>query len=272
MTGNTSGWSRVKKGGDIEKRIRDLLANHPSMPKTEMAEILGVSRKTLYKHLGRIEKNGNASPPALSSAKTTKTANRGKGPKKEQSPKDGPKKNRPPPGPHSTGFKPGNTLAVTTGERINPFLLALLPAKDAAVIADTAPKNEREALERSVSLYDARIRMQLVRLAKLEAQHKSMVTFESSYTRQEGDGEIMGTGRISTRKRRSLDEEIRRQHQIIDKTQRLYDAAVRALHDMSKNEPPGGPNMDAYFDALKKTAEEVWGDDGEEEPEGADGK
>jgi uncharacterized protein YjcR len=246
-----------------KERVASLLAQNKKQ--SEIAAELGVSAARVSQLVKEIRAGqGEVKPKGKASAGASRK------------PKEGmPKTNRrpPPPGPHSTGFKPGNPggpgapkgneNAVTTGENVNPFLRALFPKADQRIIAETDPPDAATAVRRSISLYSARLQLQLLRLAKLEAEKKQMITVESSYTRQEGDGELMGTGRIATRKRRSIDEEIRRQSAIIDRTQRLHDQAVKLLIELEKGAPPpdDAAGNKQYADALNAKAPEVWADE-----------
>jgi uncharacterized protein YjcR len=219
-----------------KERVRTLL--NQGKKQSEIAAELGVSaarvsqlKKEIMAEQGEVKPKGGKAPKG-----------------KAEEPKSNGGRKPPPPGPNKGSFKAGNPggpgapkgndYAVTTGENVNPFLRALFPKADVRIIAETDPPDARTALKRSISLYSARLQLQLLRLATLEAEKKRMITVESSYTRQEGDGELMGTGRIATRKRRSIDEEIRRQSAIIDRTQRLHDQAVKLL--LEKGETGGG--------------------------------
>lgn len=131
---------------DIVARIRTALAGHPNMPRTELAELLGISRKTLYKHLGRLGSmaGGAAATPAPLPAPPPKQNHR----------------RPPPPGPHSTAFKPGNPggpgippekakgnkNAVTTGRcvRAEEFArdCAAAPVDPATILQEQAKRTQ----------------------------------------------------------------------------------------------------------------------------------
>lgn len=204
------------------------------MSRTEMAELLGVSRKTLYKHLGRLE-TGKESPQPVSS------------PKKAEKPKTngGRTKSKPPPGPHKSAFKKGNPggpgapkgndNATKAGEHRNPFL-HFVPAEDARLVTEQAEKSTTEKQRDSVAFYDARLLDMTRRMAKLQAVRKDMVTVEAEYTRQEGKGEGAITYRQGRRRRQRLDDKTFELHEAVTRTQSKRDAAVAKLHDMEQVE------------------------------------
>lgn len=252
-----------------KEQVRALLAK--GKKNSEIAQALGISEARVSQLKKEIAtERGEAKPEGETPADA---------PLKPKGEKSKTNHGKPPPGPHASAFKPGNPggpggpvgndHAITTGEHTNPFLRALFPKADQRIIAETDPPDAATAVKRSISLYSARLQLQLLRLAKLEAEKKQMITVESSYTRQEGDGEIMGTGRIATRKRRSIDEEIRRQSAIIDRTQRLHDQAVKLLIELEKGAPPpdDAAGNKQYADALNARAPEVWAD--EEDDDGS---
>lgn len=235
---------------------------------TEIARELGITAgrvSQLVKELGGKDKanNGKASTPTASPSNPQKKENRGKPHKKELHPHDGRRQNRgtPPPGPHSTGFEPGNDRATKTGERRNPFL-HFVPEEDARRAEGQADKTPVELQRDSVVFYDARLFDMTRRMAKLQNQRKEMLTTEAEWVRQEGDGETAGTFRQAKRKRKRLDDLIFELHEAITRTQSKRDAAVSKLHDMTKADAPTGNNAQQFQDALNATAEDVWGEEG----------
>lgn len=199
------------------------------MPRTEMAEALGISRKTLYKHLSRIGQQVAAgeSPP---SGKGTKT-------------NGGRQVRKPPPGPNTGSFKkgnpggpggpPGNEKATKTGEHRNP-LLHHMPPEDVRLLEKQEELTAIERLRQSIQVWDARLIDMTRRLAKLQAKRKELMTVEAEYVRQEGDGELSGTYRQAKRKRRRVDDSIIEIHEAITRTQAKRDAAVVKLHELEQ--------------------------------------
>lgn len=213
------------------------------MPRTEMAEQLGVSRKTLYKHLGRVEEEERLRRPAKADAAGASPKNGGKPHKKEMHPHDGRRQNRgtPPPGPHSTGFAPGNDAATVTGEYRNPMLHGVSPER-ILLVRDAAELSPVEMLRRSIARYTLTIADMTQEIEAIKESDKQFWVIGTTYKRQEGDGELMGTGRVAQRQRMPRMEALRIMMDALTKVQARHDAAASKLAAIEKGLNPEGGN------------------------------
>lgn len=166
------------------------------------------------------------------------------------------KKKRPPLGPNKGSFvkgdpragaPPGNENGVTTGEYRNP-LLHHVSNVDRKIIEGQREKSALDLQKDSVAWWDARLLDMGKRLRRLQIKHKEMVTVESEWVRQEGDGETSGTYRQAKRKRARLDDQIMKIHEAINRAQKSRDAAVAKQFAMEKGlNPEGGAGAEVHF-------------------------
>lgn len=227
--------------GGLEQQIRALLKKHPGQSRTEMAQQLGISRKTLYKHLARIEKAPDAPPakPISAPAKSKAEKQRKIGP---GNPPPGPNKGSFKPGDERAGAPPGNENAVKTGEHRDPWS-HYIPPEDVALMEKHGGADTAELQRQSIRNYDLRLLDMHKRLLRVQEMRKNMLTLGGSYERQEGDGDREGTYRKYTAKRQRLDDRIIEIHEAITRVQKQRDAAVSKLAAMEKGENPEGGNQ-----------------------------
>lgn len=174
-------------------------------------------------------------------AEAGKSKNNGKSQKKGMHPHDGRRQNKgtPPPGPHSSAFKPGNDAATITGVRRNPVLRGVSPEKQEAVaVDDDLPA---DLMRQQIQTYRLLLMDLVTELEAVKASTETWVWVGSTYTRQEGDGELMGTGRIAQRKRMSRIDAIFRLSKDVAYVQAKLDAAVSKLHVIEKGADPEDP-------------------------------
>lgn len=177
--------------------------------------------------------------------------NRGTG-KKSLHPHDGRRDSRPPPGPHSTGFKPGNDAATITGVRRNPLLRGVSDEKRQLVAVDEL--SPADLMKQEIEVYRLLLMDLMAELEVVKASTETWVWLGSTYTRQEGDGELMGTGRIAQRKRMPRVEAIFRLSKDLAYVQAKADAAIHKWYEQLKAAPPSGE--DDPLDALVNTLAE----------------
>lgn len=150
-------------------------------------------------------------------------------------------KRKPPPGPHSTGFKPGNPggpggppgndKATKTGAHRNPLLHAVSPER-AALVELSPDASAADILRFNIQVYMLALADMTREIEAINASTKRWWWLGSTYTRQEGDGELMGTGRISERKRVPREEALKTMIEARARVQRNLDNALTKLHKM----------------------------------------
>lgn len=128
-------------------------------------------------------------------------------------------------------------------------------------LASAAGKTPADLLMDDIEIYRLHLMDMTRELEAVKSARTPWIQLGSTYTRQEGDGELMGTGRTSQRKRIPRLEAITRLSKDIAYIQTKYDNALKNLHDMTKSETPPGANTQQYLNALNATAEEVWGEE-----------
>lgn len=207
----------------------------------------------IFRHRPEQENNGNEAKSGTRSAQV-ETRNGGKPRKKEVHPHDGRRQNKgaPPPGPHSTGFKPGNDAATITGVRRNPILRGVSEEKRQAVAVDQ--QSPADLMKEEIEVYRLLLMDLMTELEAVKTARETWVWLGSTYTRQEGDGEIMGTGRIAQRKRMPRLEAVFRLSKDLAYVQAKADAAIHKWHEQLKGSPPAG--QDDPLDALVNTLAE----------------
>lgn len=148
-------------------------------------------------------------------------------------------KRKPPPGPNKGSFKtgdpriaqPGHDRATITGEYRNPLLHAVSPERRALVegAGDLTPET---ILRQSIAVHQLAVADLTAEIEAIQCSDKRWVWLGSTYTRQEGDGELMGTGRTSQRKRAPREEALRMMVEARARVQARLDAASDKLHKM----------------------------------------
>lgn len=230
----------LSEGSDADKviPIEKLLHKAGSQFDVTPKRVFGFRNKV-------VEESGK--PPTRSGIAPRTTNDNDNQPKPQTN--GGRQKPKPPPGPNKGSFKPGNPggpgaplgneNAVKTGERRNP-LLHYLSHTDRKIIEESSGKSALEMQKDSVAFWDARLLDMHKRLRRLQIQRKDMLTIESQWVRQEGDGELSGTYRQAKRKRVRLDDQILKLHEAITRTQKSRDAAVAKQFAMEKGMNPEG--------------------------------
>lgn len=183
------------------------------------------------------------------------------------------KKPKPPPGPNKGSIKrgdpraaqPGNTRAVKTGEWVNPLLHGVKP-EEVRLVQLPPGAAPADLLRQSIELYRLKLIDMNREIEAIKASKFRWWWLGSTYTRQEGDGEIMGTGRISQRKRVPKEEALKTMVESLTRVQKAHDKAVKDLFDMEKGEPPGDPQagLKALAEAIKSSKERLTRQDADE--------
>lgn len=158
---------------------------------------------------------------------------------------DGRPRPKPPPGPHKSAFKkgnpggpggpPGNDKATVTGVRRNPLLHGVRP--DQVKLAQVDPNaTAQDLILDSISRHRLSIIDMNAEIEAIKASKERWWWLGSTYTRQEGDGEIMGTGRISSRKRIPRGEALKTMIDALARVQSRMDKAIADYHRMQQDD------------------------------------
>lgn len=246
-------YEELEKYGLLEKGKAIALSEGSDMDKVIPIEKMlrkagsefDVTAKRVWGFRNKAQDESGKTAPLPESSTKVKT-----GSKTSEAPKpkvEAPKK-KPPPGPNKGSFVKGDPRAgaplgnengVKTGENRNP-LLHFVSKVDKRIIERQAEKTALELQKDSVAWWDARLLDMGKRLRRLQVKQKEMVTTESQWVRQEGDGELSGTYRQAKRKRVRLDDQIMQLHEAITRTQAKRDAAVAKQYAMEKGMNPQG--------------------------------
>jgi hypothetical protein len=216
--------------------VRRLLAE--GKKQVEVASELGISPGRVSQLVKEIKSENVNTQIATSapSVKIVKKDNSGKREKKEIHPHDGRRGNggKPPPGPNGSGFQKGNDLATVTGEFRDPFLHGVSEEQKvmAAVPEDVSTST---LLRQSIGGWRLQILDMRREIEAIKNADQKWWWLGSTYTREEGDGEIKGTGRISQRKRVPKEEALKVMIEALSRVQGKHDSAVEKLHNMIKD-------------------------------------
>jgi hypothetical protein len=144
-----------------------------------------------------------------------------------------------------------------TGRHRNPLLHGV--SEERQQLVAVAGKTPAELLEEGIEQNRLLLGDLAAELEAVKMSPKKWVWLGSTYTRQEGDGALMGTGRIAQRKRMPKLEAIARLTKDIASVQRVYNKMVKDLHDMLKGGEPDDPQagLRALKDAIKQSAETI---------------
>lgn len=150
---------------------------------------------------------------------------------------------KPPPGPNRGSFKKGDPRIkpapkghdrnLRTGEHRNPLLHGVDPQR-AALVMINEDMSPADLLRQSIMVHRLAILDMTREIEAIQASTKRWWWLGSTYTRQEGDGEIMGTGRISQRKRVPREEALQTMIEARSRVQGKLDSAVEKLHKMEQ--------------------------------------
>lgn len=226
-------------GSDAEKadRIDGLLAKKGSSFNVTPRAVFILRHK--LKENGMAQADGGSEPPqapAEANPPASKAGDR--------------KRPKPPPGPNRGSFKKGdprcgaplgNDNKTLHGENRNP-LLHYVPPERRALVAAVETMSPQEMLRQSIAVHQLAIADMTREIEAINVSPRRWWWLGSTYTRQEGDGEIMGTGRIAQRRRMPKEEALRRMVEARAKVQARLDAAVKALHQMQQGADPDDPN------------------------------
>lgn len=156
------------------------------------------------------------------------------------------------------GGPPGNDHATKTGATRNPLLHAVSRER-AAMVEVGKEEDEAELLSQSIELYRLTIIDMTEEIEAIRASPKRWWWLGSTYRRLEGDGELMGTGRISERKRHPREEALKIMIEARAKVQARMDKAIKDRAEIRRNAkptPPGAGTPEG-IDYSKLTVEEL---------------
>lgn len=156
------------------------------------------------------------------------------------------------------GAPPGHDRATKHGAYRNPFLHGL-DKEDAEAIGEMAELDPIKLQRKSIEGWLQLIAEMTVEIGAIRASPNRMWMLGTTYRRQEGDGELMGTGRISERKRVPREEALRIMVEARAKVQARLDKAIATLATLMRNtkDTPPGSGAPADIDYSKLTVEEL---------------
>jgi hypothetical protein len=222
-----------------KERVAALKAQ--GLKQSEIAVELGVTAARVSQLVKQLREEGGAEAPTEAKKKTKPKA-------KSSSPPGSAERiggRRPPPGPNNGSFKKGNPggpgtspekamgndNATKTGLRRNPMMHDVSPER-AARVSVTEDDTPADLIRRSIEIHQLSIADMTREIEAILASRKVWWWLGSTYTRQQGDGEIMGTGRISNRKRMTREEAARQMMEARSRVQGKLDSAIAKLHTM----------------------------------------
>lgn len=157
--------------------------------------------------------------------------------------------------PGGPGAPRGHENATKTGLYRNPLLHRVSEERQALV---RLPENATPAdtLRHNIEVYQLSIADMTEEIEAIKASAKRWWWQGSTYRRQDGDGELMGTGRISERKRLPREEALKEMVKARAAVQGKLDQALTKLHDMINPGKGGAPINNVILIQLQQVVRE----------------